>query len=198
MVFYLYKITNKINGHYYYGRRVYNGEKAEEDPYFGSGKRLKLAIKKHGVHNFFKEIVALFDTEEDLINAEKLLVNEQVVKDPNCYNLALGGHGGYTFYSERIFTHSPESKEKISKANKGRARPDARETFIKLGLNKWWAGRTRTEEDRNRKKIATKNTVENGTHASKQLATCPYCLYTTGIGNARRWHFNNCKKKQVT
>lgn len=195
MIYYIYKIINKINGHYYYGRRAFPGEDINKDTYFGSGKRLKAAIKKYGKNNFYKEVISIHSSELDLVIAEKNLITEDVVKDSSCYNLALGGHGGYTYYSERIFYHSKESKEKISKANKGRLRPDARETFIKLGINKWWEGKSRSKEDKEAKSIAAINTVKNGKHASKLMATCPHCNYTTGIGNAKRWHFENCKKK---
>ena len=64
------------------------------------------------------------------------------------------------------------------------------------GLNKWWTGKTRSEEDKMAKSIAAKESVRSGKHPSKQVATCPYCNYTTGIGNAKRWHFNNCKQKE--
>jgi hypothetical protein len=196
MIYYIYKIINNLNGHYYYGRRAYNGVDVEQDDYFGSGKRLKAAIKKYGKENFTKSIISIHETEKELIVAEQKVVTEEIVKDPACYNLALGGHGGYTYYSERIFYHSDESKLKISLANKGRPRPDARDTFLKLGINKWWQGKKRSDEDKLAKSIATKNTLQNGTHASKVMATCPYCNYTTGIGNAKRWHFENCKQKK--
>lgn len=195
MVYYLYKIINVKNGHYYYGRRAFNGTDIQDDAYFGSGVRLKAAIKKYGKQNFVKEIISVYSSEQELIEAEKQLVTEQIVQDPNCYNLAIGGHGGYTYYSERIFNHTPETKAKISKANKGRPRPDARDTFIELGINKWWVGKKRTDEDRKAKSIAAKNSVKNGKHPAKMMATCPHCNYTTGIGNAKRWHFNNCKQK---
>lgn len=196
MIYYIYKIVNKINQNYYYGRRAFPGENIHNDRYFGSGMRLKAAIKKYGKSNFTKEIVSVHETEKDLVLAEQRLVTEDVVNDPNCYNLALGGYGGYTYYSERVFNHTPEAKEKISKANKGRPRPDARETFLKLGINKWWAGKTRSDEDRAAKSIAAKKAISSGKHPARLMATCPYCNYTTTIGNAKRWHFDKCKEKK--
>jgi hypothetical protein len=195
MIYYIYKITNVLNNHYYYGRRAFDGKDPEQDLYFGSGKRLKAAIKKYGKQNFNKKIISIHSTEKELILEEQKIITEDVVKDPACYNLALGGHGGYTYYLERVFYHSEESKQKISQANRGRPRPDARETFIKLGINKWWKGKTRSKEDRAAKSIAAKNAIISGKHPAKLMATCPYCNYTTTIGNAKRWHFDNCKKK---
>ena len=196
MMYYIYKITNKINGNYYFGRRAYSGFNINNDMYFGSGKRLKDAIKKHGKENFTKEILSIHACENELIQAEQEIITKEEVSNPSCYNLAYGGHGGYTYYSERVFHHSVESKQKISNANKGRLRPDARETFLKLGLNKWWSGKTRTEEDKLAKSIAAKESIKSGKHASKQVATCPHCNYTINIGNAKRWHFDNCKQKE--
>ena len=195
MIYYIYKITNTLNGHYYYGRRAFNGNDPYQDPYFGSGKRLKFAIKKYEKSNFIKEIISIHNSEKELILEERRVVTEDIVKDPMCYNLSLGGHGGYTYYSERTFHHTEETKQKISQANKGRPRPDARETLINLGINKWWEGKTRTKEDREAKSIAAKNSINSGKHPSKIMATCPNCNYTTTVGNAKRWHFENCRKK---
>jgi hypothetical protein len=196
MIYYLYKITNKINGNFYIGRRAYAGDDLSKDTYFGSGLRLKAAILKYGKENFTKEVTATFNTEEELIAAEKNIVNEALVSRSDCYNLAIGGNGGYTYYSERIFKHSEESKRKISKANTGRLRPDSSDTFYRLGINKWWEGKARSKADKEAKSKAAKKSIEEGKHASKRLVTCPHCDYTTGVGNAKRWHFDNCKRKK--
>ena len=196
MIYYLYKITNKINGNFYIGRRAYAGVDVSNDTYFGSGLRLKAAIQKYGKENFIKEVFATFNTEDELITAEKNIVNESLVSRTDCYNIAIGGNGGYTYYSERIFKHTEESKRKISEANSGRLRPDSSETLYRLGINKWWEGKSRSEADREAKRNAADKSVLEGRHASKKLVTCPHCDYTTGVGNAKRWHLDNCKRKK--
>lgn len=195
MIYYLYKIINKTNSHYYYGRRAFNGSCPSKDTYMGSGIRIKAAIRKYGIDNFEKQIIAIFNTEADLITAEAAIITESILSDPSCYNLAKGGKGGYTYYAERIFKHTEESKQKISSANKGRKRPDSSETFYRLGINKWWEGKKRSDSDKQAKSISAKKSIEKGTHPSKKIATCPHCNYTISIANAKRWHFDNCRRK---
>ena len=44
---------------------------------------------------------------------------------------------------------------------------------------------------------ANQQMLENGTHPSQQEFICPHCdIKGKGAGNAKRWHFDNCKKKQ--
>lgn len=42
---------------------------------------------------------------------------------------------------------------------------------------------------------ATKRSIENGTHNSFSKLTCPWCNKTGSLPNMKRWHFDNCKKK---
>lgn len=85
---YFYKITNNINGKYYYGVHCTDNI---NDGYMGSGTRLKNAYKKYGIENFTKEIIKFFDTTHELYEYERMIVNEDLIKDNNCYNIKLGG-----------------------------------------------------------------------------------------------------------
>lgn len=188
MKHYCYKIINKVNGHYYIGRRSYVGEILEEDNYFGSGKRLKTAIKKYGIDNFEKHILLECNTLEELVAAEKSLVTSVEVKDAKCYNIALGGHGGYTDYSNRVYTHTEYHKLKISKANTGRKRPGAGDH-----LKQFWIGKSRSEEDKLKKSAAAQKKITEGRSTLHETVTCPHCHISTNFGNAKRWHFDNCR-----
>ena len=64
-----------------------------DDGYMGSGKLIKRAIAKYGIENFVKEILFIFDNEEDMKNKEK----ELVIIAENSYNLCPGGHGGFGY-----------------------------------------------------------------------------------------------------
>ena len=68
--YFVYKITNLINGKYYIG--VHKGTKY--DGYLGSGKLIKKAISKYGVENFNKEILFEFNTKDEAYSKEKELV----------------------------------------------------------------------------------------------------------------------------
>lgn len=90
MYHYFYKITNLINNHFYYGIHSTNNL---DDGYMGSGHRLHRAYKKYGQTNFIKEILKYFDTRGEALDYEEEIVNEELLKDYNCYNEVLGGGG---------------------------------------------------------------------------------------------------------
>lgn len=88
---YLYKITNTKNGKYYIGMHSTDDI---NDGYFGSGKLIRNSIRSHGKGSHKKEILSFFENREELKNAEKKLITEDVVNDPLCMNLKSGGEGG--------------------------------------------------------------------------------------------------------
>ena len=70
--YYIYKITNLINGKMYIGQHMTNNL---DDGYMGSGKLIKRAIKKYGVENFKKEIQGFYEDMEELNYMERVLVD---------------------------------------------------------------------------------------------------------------------------
>jgi hypothetical protein len=89
MIYYVYRTTNLINNKYYIGKHA---SKKFNPRYFGSGKALKLAVQKYGKENFKVKIIKTFDTEDEAFTYERLIV-ENLLDDPNCYNLVDGGRG---------------------------------------------------------------------------------------------------------
>ena len=87
---YIYKITNNINGKYYIG--VHSTDDLH-DGYFGSGNAIKVAIKKYGKENFTKEILEFVNSEKEKYQRERELVTEDIVNDPQSYNMTIGGSG---------------------------------------------------------------------------------------------------------
>jgi group I intron endonuclease len=86
----IYRTTNLINQKFYVGKDTHNNPN-----YYGSGKRLKLAIKKYGIENFKKETLEVCNTLESLNEREKFWVKELKAISEG-YNISLGGDGGDT------------------------------------------------------------------------------------------------------
>ena len=87
---YLYKTTNLINNKYYYGIHSTNNI---DDGYLGSGTYLRRAIRKYGKDNFKREIIKMFDSREELVQAEIEIITETVLKDKQNMNCQYGGEG---------------------------------------------------------------------------------------------------------
>lgn len=88
---YLYKITNNINNKFYIG--IHSGY--PEDNYMGSGKLIWKAIDKYGLNNFTKIIIKTFPDNEigrnKVSKLEAFIVNVELTKSFDCYNIATGG-----------------------------------------------------------------------------------------------------------
>ena len=88
---FVYKTKNKLNGKYYYGMHSTHNL---NDGYLGSGKQLRYAIRKYGKVNFELEIIEFFDSRELLIEGEKKIITDEIIKDKDSYNISYGGLGG--------------------------------------------------------------------------------------------------------
>jgi hypothetical protein len=90
----IYQITNTVN------KRIYIGKHETvdvNDGYMGSGKLLKRAQSKHGIQFFVKEILHVFDTEDEMNTKEAELVTEEFCKRIDTYNICVGGKGGFSY-----------------------------------------------------------------------------------------------------
>ena len=109
--YYVYVITNLINGKQYIGDHSTN---EINDHYLGSGNLIKKAISKYGKENFRKEILELCETKQEAFEKQEKYINEYETLSPNGYNISpKGGHNVSGCISE-------ETKRKIGKANKGK------------------------------------------------------------------------------
>ncbi len=90
----IYQITDLISGKIYIGKHETNDL---NDSYMGSGKLLIRAQKKHGLENFKKEIIFIFDNEIDMNAKEAKLVTEDFCLREDTYNICPGGKGGWGF-----------------------------------------------------------------------------------------------------
>lgn len=107
---YFYKVTNLLDGKFYYG--IHSTNKLD-DRYFAGGSLIKRAINKYGKENFQKEILIDFPTRSELSDYERSIVTIDLINDSMCYNLVVGGDqflpGGY----------SDERNKKVSESKKG-------------------------------------------------------------------------------
>lgn len=128
MRYYIYLIRNKINNKIYIGKRKCPINKTPiTDPYMGSGKIIRDAIKKYGIENFEKEV--LFDNIVD-VKSLNILEIETIKKYSSTnkkigYNRTIGGDGGnlIMFFNEQELknyknklsnrTHTEETKQKL-------------------------------------------------------------------------------------
>ena len=92
-IYYLvYKLTNLVNSKIYIGCHM---TKNLDDGYMGSGKRLGYAKKKHGIENFKKEILSTHETPEEMFAEEARIVDDELLKRDDVYNLVCGGKGSF-------------------------------------------------------------------------------------------------------
>ena len=107
---FIYKTTNLLNETFYYGMHSTSNIK---DGYLGSGTRLCHSIRKHGKENFKLEILEFLSDRETLVAKEKELITEEMLKDPLCMNLKLGGQGGFCNEEHALKFHEGGSKNMI-------------------------------------------------------------------------------------
>lgn len=160
MSYIVYRTENVVNNKFYYG--VHKTEdNTKFDGYLGSGKLLNKAINKYGEENFIRRTIMEFDNKEDAFELEKLIVDEDFVTRDDCYNLTLGGNGGWMHMDYKKDhkgfkgkKHTEEWKRNMSDiAKKRKRKPHSEETKAKIraatkGINKGnkhRLGKTHTE-----------------------------------------------------
>ena len=119
---YVYKITCKITGEYYFGSSF----RAKRDSYWGGGKRIRERISQYGKENFVKEILGEFNDRVEAHRVENEYI-ETFRHDDKCLNERLEHHFG--LYGEESRTknsvakrgqhHTEEVKAKISATKLG-------------------------------------------------------------------------------
>ena len=133
-MYYIYLITNQVNGKNYIGQRKCPKNKFPETDtkYMGSGLNINRAFEKYGMQNFSKSILAVAHTKENIDILEKVFIALYRAEGKVEYNIADGGTGGNLGEecNKRISLSlkghivSEESKKKNSVSHKGRTSPN--------------------------------------------------------------------------
>lgn len=179
----VYKITNNLNGKIYIGVHSTNNI---NDNYMGSGIAIKAAIKKYGIENFTKEILVDYETAEIAYRLEKMLVNENFLKNRNTYNLNLGGVGGSLKGTRTAWNKGKKfefkKRKPLSTAHKailsavkigkpGHKHTEKHKKYMSslyLGENNPFFGKQHSENTKNKISQATKSFWKNISPARKQ------------------------------
>ena len=173
---YIYKTTNLINEKYYIGMHSTDNL---EDGYIGSGKRLWYSINKYGKENFKCEILEILPNRNSLKKREKELINEDLLIDPMCMNLQIGGGGGLSSIEHKKKFHSSGGKSTLHLLEKYRENHifnlknnlEYRKKYLdKIKDNLNWIGRTH-KEDSKKKMSESKKGMYDG-EKNPQFGTC--------------------------
>ena len=163
MSWYIYRITNLINGKTYIGQHKY---KKLGDEYMGSGKLLLKTYKKYGIENFKKEILVFNISKKehiDLLEKTFIASEREKVWAENCYNITDGGEGG----SFKGRTFSEETRKKMSESHKGIPLSEEQRKNMR-GRPAWNKGMPCSEETK--RKISEANKGNPGPWEGKQLS----------------------------
>jgi len=250
-IFYIvYETLNLVNGKRYRGIHKTNNL---DDGYLGSGFALIEAVEKYGKDNFKRDILEFCKSYDELLEREKIYVDENWVKDKSNYNLKTGGQSAGILSDDsknkisetlkRKYANgeidkkngprkplTEEEKEKISNTLKERYKNQEHHS---KGVDPWNKGtkgaqvawnkglklKPMTEEEKEKRSKTLKERYKNQEHHSKgvdpwnkglkgaQVAwnkgvemekiECPHCSKFIDKGNAKRWHFDNCKEKNI-
>jgi hypothetical protein len=171
---YIYKITCNVTNKYYIGMHATSNL---EDGYFGSGKRIRYSVAKHGKNQHTKEILEFLDNRQQLRDRERELVNEASLLDPLCMNLQIGGEGGFCSTAHQLKcasaggrTNTPIKREKaIARMKESNHKMQEIGKFKSIQENCNWNGRHHSVETKD--KIREKNSIKQGGTHNSQFGT---------------------------
>jgi group I intron endonuclease len=150
---FIYKTTCSVNGKYYYGMHSTDDL---EDGYIGSGTYLAKSVRKHGRENFKLEILEFCLDRENLKQREAELITEEMLNDPMCMNLRLGGHGGWEIVHQRLKTDQEFKKRHSNSLSRSH---QYRKGILFNDKRCDWTGRNHSEETK--KKISESNKLNH-------------------------------------
>lgn len=196
--FIIYISTNLKNSKFYIGAHVTS---KIDDGYLGSGKVLRNSVYYHGKENFKKEILEFCENKEMLFKREAELVNEDLLKNPLCMNLKVGGDGGFLNdeHRKKFFEKAKEN----SKFNSLLA--VKRKAEIRKGNPNWQLEVNRKSGEGVRRYYRDNNIVggfygKKHSELSKEKISKANKIALAGAGNSQydtRWITNDIDNKKI-
>lgn len=169
---YIYKTTNLITS------KIYVGKKESfifQNNYFGSGKILKLSIKKYGKNNFKVELICWCNTKKLLEKKEIHWISyyRTLLGIENLYNITKGGTGG------DMLTNHPDREKIIKKITTA-----PRTKKWNKNISKGKKGKSKTLEHKEKIKHIISNLEKK---------ECQYCNNLFAPAALAQYHGRNCK-----
>lgn len=87
----VHKTTTPFKWDYYLGDGCYANAPST---YNTSKTKFALALQQFGPSNFQREVLKVFDNEDDAYSLEEILVDEEFLRRKDVYNMILGGKHG--------------------------------------------------------------------------------------------------------
>lgn len=138
----IYKVKNKINGKIYIGQT----RKKKYRKYFGSGTKIKCAIKKYGKENFTYKVLRKCENQDQLDFWEEVYIKKFNSTNKKIgYNILPGTSNNFGCGSPMFI---PEVAKKVSKSLKLRFRNEIFKERMFSGLRKYHNDPIKKEEFR--------------------------------------------------
>lgn len=186
----IYKTVDVTTGEYYIGLRSWRGD-IEPPGYFGSYK--KDSDWRPNKKNLVRITLAEYPDRETLKDEEVKWIGRHLGKPfcKNQHNIRLAFDTWGKFGKDHPASGKPKTKkftETLKQSNKNRIWSEEAKEKVRIansGENSAWWGKNHTQETRKK---------QSETHKNKPKLECPHCGGLYDAGNAKQYHFDNCKK----
>ena len=187
MYYTIYQTTCLLNNRKYIGKHV---TKNINDSYLGSGLILLNSIKKYGKENFVKEVLFVFDNEDEMTQKENELITDHIILSSEYYNIALGGYGGAIVLKEGHPLYEEVCK-KIS--DSAISRRDEMSNIVKQLHKDKKCGMYGKKQSENQKRLVSEALTGNQhtkEHRQNHLSSLLKTLNTPGYVHPNRGNLN--------
>lgn len=188
---FIYKTVNLLNSKFYIGMHSTNNL---EDGYLGSGSTISKSIKKYGKENFSKTIIEYCLDREELRLKEAEYITEDLIKDPLCMNIRLGGDKGSYGSIQRNRKSSPLSEShraNLSKAMKGIAGRYERTPEIREKIANTLKDQKQSEETRKKRSESQKKYWKDNPEAKEKKIESTLSGWETRRRRQRQENYGN-------